>query len=158
MLGVLAIMGVITVMGIAGYTQAMNRARRNSFEGQLSEIIQNVRDLYSSKSLPIAAYIHGKLRTIGVPMTDPWGNEIKVYTNAGYMEESQDFDVNTAYFAVVTDKLAAADCVHISNACLIQSAFRVSVNTTPVDVKSSMDEIVAACNRQENEVTGYWRK
>jgi type II secretory pathway pseudopilin PulG len=158
MLGVLAIMGVVTVMGITGYSQAMNRAKRSQFDGRISDIVQNVRDLYQSQSLPIAAYIHGKLRTIGVNMTDPWGEEIKVYTNAGFMEKSNDFDLSTAYFAVVLDKLSPANCSYVSNTCFIQSAFRIAVNNTTIDPQDDMSFITESCSREENQVTGYWRK
>ncbi|MBQ9035079.1 MAG: hypothetical protein IJ099_03835 [Alphaproteobacteria bacterium] len=46
MLGVLAIIGVLTVGGIAGYTKAMNRYRLNETEKQITSIVANIRTLY----------------------------------------------------------------------------------------------------------------
>lgn len=46
MLGVLAIIGVLTVGGIAGYTKAMSKYRVNKIKDQISTIVANVRTLY----------------------------------------------------------------------------------------------------------------
>lgn len=46
MLGVLAIIGVLTVGGVAGYTKAINKYRINRIKNQITTITANVRTLY----------------------------------------------------------------------------------------------------------------
>lgn len=47
MLGVLAIIGVLSVGGIAGYTKAMNKYRINKVVDQVTMIVTNIRTLYA---------------------------------------------------------------------------------------------------------------
>lgn len=49
MLGVLAIIGVLSVGGIAGYSKAMSRYRVNKTADQVAQIINGVRTLYSGQ-------------------------------------------------------------------------------------------------------------
>lgn len=49
MLGVLAIIGVLSVGGIAGYSKAMERYRVNETINQISYIVQNTRDLFKTQ-------------------------------------------------------------------------------------------------------------
>lgn len=49
MLGVLAIIGILSVGGIAGYSKAMERYRVNETINQISHIVQNTRDLFKTQ-------------------------------------------------------------------------------------------------------------
>ena len=49
MLGVLAIVGVLSVGGIAGYSKAMAKFKTNKVIDQINTISTNVRTLYSSQ-------------------------------------------------------------------------------------------------------------
>jgi type II secretory pathway pseudopilin PulG len=49
MLGVLAIIGVLSVGGIAGYTKAMMKVKINKTISQISQISANIRSLYASQ-------------------------------------------------------------------------------------------------------------
>lgn len=49
MLGVLAIVGVLSVGGIAGYSKAMEKAKNNMLISQVSELTMNIRSLYTSQ-------------------------------------------------------------------------------------------------------------
>ncbi len=49
MLGVLAIIGVLSVGGIAGYSQAMSKFKVTKAMDQVQTIIQNIRTLYASQ-------------------------------------------------------------------------------------------------------------
>ena len=49
MLGVLAIIGVLSVGGLVGYSKAMERYRVNETVNQISHIVQNTRDLFKSQ-------------------------------------------------------------------------------------------------------------
>jgi Tfp pilus assembly protein PilE len=50
MLGVLAIIGVLSVGGIAGYSKAMNKYRTNKVADNISMIVTNIRTLYAQQS------------------------------------------------------------------------------------------------------------
>lgn len=49
MLGVLAIVGVLSVGGIAGYSKAMAKYKMNTLLAQVSELTMNIRSLYMSQ-------------------------------------------------------------------------------------------------------------
>lgn len=49
MLGVLAIVGVLSVGGIAGYSKAMMKAKNNMLISQISELTMNIRTLYTTQ-------------------------------------------------------------------------------------------------------------
>lgn len=49
MLGVLAIVGVLSVGGIAGYSKAMAKAKNNRLISEISELTINIRSLYTSQ-------------------------------------------------------------------------------------------------------------
>ena len=49
MLGVLAIIGVLSVGGIAGFSKAMERYRVNETINQITHIVQNTRDLFKTQ-------------------------------------------------------------------------------------------------------------
>ena len=50
MLGVLAIIGVLSVGGIAGYSKAMNKFKTNKVADNVSMIVTNIRTLYAQQS------------------------------------------------------------------------------------------------------------
>ncbi len=50
MLGVLAIIGVLSVGGIAGYSKAMNKYRTNKVADNISMIVTNIRTLYAQQT------------------------------------------------------------------------------------------------------------
>ena len=49
MLGVLAIIGVLSIGGIAGYSKAMTKYRINKLSDQITQLAQNIRALYASQ-------------------------------------------------------------------------------------------------------------
>ena len=50
MLGVLAIIGVLSVGGIAGYSKAMNKFKTNKIADNVSMIVTNIRNLYAQQN------------------------------------------------------------------------------------------------------------
>ena len=50
MLGVLAIVGVLSVGGIAGYSKAMEKFKINKTTDQISQIVTNIRTLYAQQT------------------------------------------------------------------------------------------------------------
>ena len=51
MLGVLAIIGVLSVGGIAGYSKAMNKFKTNKVADNVSMIVANVKTLYAQQKI-----------------------------------------------------------------------------------------------------------
>ncbi|MBR1841090.1 MAG: hypothetical protein IJ778_03060 [Alphaproteobacteria bacterium] len=49
MLGVLAIMGVLSIGGIAGYSKAMMKYKINKTSDQIVQIVSGLRTMYSSQ-------------------------------------------------------------------------------------------------------------
>ena len=49
MLGVLAITGVLTVGGIAGFQKAMRKHRMNVMRDQIIQVVQSIKNLYASQ-------------------------------------------------------------------------------------------------------------
>ncbi|MBR2137470.1 MAG: hypothetical protein IJ852_05915 [Alphaproteobacteria bacterium] len=90
MLGVLAIIGVLSVGGIAGYSKAMQKYRINKTADQVAQIINGVRTLYSgqknytgingtvlrkAKILPESAFESSSSNNV----TNPFGGVLEIY-------------------------------------------------------------------------------
>ena len=91
MLGVLAIIGVLSVGGIAGYSKAMTKYRINKTIDQITQISQNVRMLYgrqrqknyrnlSGRILYKANLAPKEMFGSGYSMTNAWGEIFEVET------------------------------------------------------------------------------
>ena len=50
MLGVLAIIGVLSVGGIAGYSKAMNKFKTNKIADNVSMLVANIKTLYAQQN------------------------------------------------------------------------------------------------------------
>ena len=97
-LGVLAIMGVITVLGISGYTAALEKNRKDKFEIQLHEISSKVAEIYAGKIFPpLTTYIYftNELEKMGFELIDPWGNEIRVRYPVSGVDSADQFVIAT---------------------------------------------------------------
>ncbi len=69
MLGVLAIIGVLSVGGIAGYSKAMNKYKINKTTDQVSMLVANLRTLFSSQG-NYAGLTNGSAIRFGVVPND----------------------------------------------------------------------------------------
>ena len=121
MLGVLAIIGVLSVGGIAGYSKAMNKYKINKTNDQLSMLIANIRTLFSSqgnyKDLSNANAIKfgvvpedmikdgsGGAQTL----SNAFGGEVKIGASGGRVS-----DDNEA-FSIVYSGLSSEACVTLA--------------------------------------------
>ena len=111
MLGVLAIVGVLSVGGIAGYSQAMAKFKVTKAMDQVQTIITNMRTLYASSRTysqvtPATAYTVGILTDetyTGSKGINPFGGEIN-------------FGNTTRTFSVTYTNLTPEACVKIATA------------------------------------------
>lgn len=116
MLGVLAIIGVLSVGGIAGYSQAMSKFKVTKAMDQVQTIIQNIRTLYASQRkystiLPTHAQAMGILTEESINGSkglNPFGGEIQfgVGSSAG----------NERSFTLTYTQLTGEACVKMATA------------------------------------------
>ena len=96
-LGVLAIIGVLSVGGIAGYSKAMTKYRINKTIDQITQISQNVRMLYgrqrqknyrnlNTRILYKANLAPKEMFGSGYSMTNAWGREFDIIGLGDFFE------------------------------------------------------------------------
>ena len=78
MLGVLAIVGVLSVGGIAGYSKAMTKFKINKTADQISQIVTNIRTLYAQQTT-YEGLDFGTAVSMGV-IPDEMGTDNRVYS------------------------------------------------------------------------------
>ena len=89
MLGVLAIIGVLSVGGIAGYSKAMNKYKINKSTDQVSMLVANIRTLFSSQG-DYAGLSNGQAIKFGVVPND-------MYTASSNNTYASNYDINNAF-------------------------------------------------------------
>ena len=113
MLGVLAIIGVLSVGGISGYSKAMAKYRANKTLDQISLLITNIRTLYANQynytGLGNAALENFELVSAdmksGTDYINPFGGKIKIEATNG-----------NANFAVTYTGLDKQACITMATA------------------------------------------
>ena len=118
MLGVLAIVGVLSVGGIAGYSKAMNKFKTNKLIDQVNMMSTNIRTLYSSQRNYTGLNNEIGIKTGIVPaemfsptdtnyvITNAFGGTVLVKASATSGDE------NGAY-VIAVDGVPAASCISI---------------------------------------------
>ena len=124
MLGVLAIIGVLSVGGIAGYSQAMSKFKVTKTSDQIQTMVTNIRTLFASqrnyKSVKTGSAANSQvLYSVGI-LTDemcPGGGDAcatPVNPYAGDIELSSESDNNYKDFTVTYKGLTADACVRLA--------------------------------------------
>lgn len=121
MLGVLAIVGVLSVGGIAGYSKAMNKFKTNKMIDQVNMIATNIRTLYSSQKtyngltnnvamkigvIPGEMYDASKVNDTYSTITNAFGGDVKLKAATHVFADDS--------FIIGIDKIPAASCVSIA--------------------------------------------
>ena len=120
MLGVLAIIGVLSVGGIAGYSKAMMKFKINKTIDQVTQLSQNIRTLYA-KQKNYASLSHKVIRKANLApselfidtdsdykMTNAFGGEFIVLTGFGLKTQGDYKD-----FMFVLDKIPEDACIEL---------------------------------------------
>ena len=89
MIGVLAIIGVLSIGGIAGYSKAMNKFRVNKTADQITQLAQNIRTLYIGQrkyndltySVIKRSHLAPEEMYDGPSLINPFGGTVEVWTN-----------------------------------------------------------------------------
>ena len=93
MLGVLAIIGVLSVGGIAGYSKAMTKFKTNQVADQVSTIVTNIKTLYAQQK-DYSRLDRETALSLGVVPTE-LGSDLTNPFNGGVDVRSDDYDINT---------------------------------------------------------------
>ena len=158
MLGVLAVIGVLTVAAIAMYSAAMSKYKTGKAKEQINVINQGVveryytKDEYGTGSEPDLTEILIKTAVIpadmkGNPPKNPWGGETTVYGNSigGSLNDS---------FKIIYTEVPEEACLDLA---IIDwgsnlDEIRVGNNTTaPDDAPMTDEQAITACT-DENTI------
>ncbi len=121
MLGVLAIIGVLSIGGISGYSKAMSKFRVNKTLDQISMLVMNVRSMYSANVdyTGLNAKIAIQMGIIPADMLDPAttkSNAEKVYNTYQGVVELAPVKDKPNQFTVLYTALPRDACVTIATA------------------------------------------
>ena len=121
MLGVLAIIGVLSVGGIAGYSKAMNKYKINKTTDQVSMLVANIRTLFSSQgdydgldnaqAIKFGVVPEDMYNTSGSDpdaITNAFGGDVKIGASGG--RKSGDKEA----FSIVYSGLSSEACVTLA--------------------------------------------
>ena len=116
MLGVLAIIGVLSVGGIAGYSRAMAKFKISKAMDQMSMLVANIRTLYSGQR-SYAGLDNGAANSFGVVPSDMSGGAGgAIITNAFGSDVTIGTSTDNLRFFVAFDGLGREACVQLATA------------------------------------------
>jgi hypothetical protein len=69
-------MGVITVMGIAGYLHMAENTKVNEMEEKILKIVTTVNEMYVGQYVPSTITVNNSIIAAGISMKTPWGGSM----------------------------------------------------------------------------------
>ena len=111
MLGVLAIIGVLSVGGIAGYSKAMNKYKINKTNDQVSMLVANIRTLFSSQN-NYEGLDNAQAIKFGVVPND-------MYQSSTSSTVTVD-DIQNAFGGAVFINASGTDAAHLTSAFIVE--------------------------------------
>ena len=157
MLGVLAIIGVLSVGGIAGYSKAMMKFKINKTAKQITEIVTNIRILYMHQddfnglnnitAIQMGA-VPDDLKLNGSSITNTFGGNINIYGN-GY-DQDKSFFINLS-------GLPKEACVALATADWGTTSSSGLVGMVVIAYSMGMGYVVDGCDSEgEIGLGGYY--
>ncbi len=133
MLGVLAIIGVLSVGGIAGYSKAMTKYRINKTIDQITQISQNVRMLYgrqrqknyrnlSGRILYKAVLAPKEMFGSGYSMTNAWGREFDITGLGDFFAILTQIPSEEACIELATQDWGSRDTTGLNSVIIVSTA------------------------------------
>ena len=121
MLGVLAIVGVLSVGGIAGYSKAMTKFKINKTIDEISHIVANVRTLYAQQTTYVGLNTASAIKMGVIPDSLPTGGDDSwaysktalgayLYVNADFLYTTPYYNIGK-YFEVMLDGISSEACI-----------------------------------------------
>ena len=118
MLGVLAVIGVLSVGGIAGYSKAMTKYRVNKTADQIAQLAQNIRTLYASQknynTLNSTVIKKAHLapedmydNTNSTTMYNPFGGDVYV------MQQGKNYNSDNKAFVITSSRIPQEACIEL---------------------------------------------
>lgn len=171
MIGVIAIIGILTVGGIAGYSKGMEMWRINRTSNQISQIVANIRALYrgqmdfrgldSEKNYTAIDRTHMFPPEMGSEgnYQNPFSGKVELYTS-GYLMSSTNTDDDSGEVTREVDKLAFMLVYHglPKSACLGLATKDWGTGSAgglvAMSVNTSLDDITAH-NCRKTIVAGH---
>jgi len=121
MLGVLAIVGVLSVGGIAGYSKAMNKFKANKFIDQVNQVSTNVRTMFASQR-SYASLNNSTAADLGILPTDMYDAKTTPGSMAGVtnafggnfiVKSAKTLGGEAGAFIIAADGIPAAACLAV---------------------------------------------
>ena len=114
MLGVLAIVGVLSVGGIAGYSKAMEKFKINKTADQISQIVTNIRTLYAQQTTYAGLNTSNAIKMgvtpddlgSGTTLTHAFGSDIEIV--------SGDYSTSLEHFSIYIYNPPAGACISLA--------------------------------------------
>ena len=113
MLGVLAIIGVLSVGGIAGYSQAMSKYKVSKTTDQIQTMVTNIRTLFAGQR-SYKGLTGENAYTMGILTDETWDGTNASNAYGGEIILSTFTDPTPHYFAITYNGLSQDACVRMS--------------------------------------------
>ncbi len=143
MLGVLAIIGVLSVGGIAGYSQAMSKFKVSKTTDQVQTMVTNIRTLFTGQRT-YAGLTGENAYTMGILTDETWNSKEKKGENAYGGEILFGTPNDQKYFSITYNGLSQDACTRLtmadwgdSSSGLIGIIAQATAQTAPKDTDKS---------------------
>ena len=139
MLGVLAIIGVLSVGGIAGYSQAMSKFKVSKTTDQVQTMVTNIRTLFAGQR-SYAGLTGENAYTMGILTDETWDGAKATNAYGGEIILSTFTGDNPHYFAITYNDLPQDACVRM----VMSDWGDASSGLVGLDVKGTAGEALEA--------------
>ena len=177
MLGVLAIIGVLSVGGIAGYSKAMMKYRINKTIEQITLIAGNIRTFFAPQKdfTDLGTYSEPNITVVkkaklvpddmwttyttssggsGEYIENAWGGELEIYSSNSYYSPSFSIRVTDVTESICIE-LLSRDWKNIASGLTIDVWAEDTSWDVPIDVNKEsldIDDILEFCSSDDEEV------
>ena len=146
MLGVLAIIGVLSVGGLAGYNMAMGRVRENKFVEEFEAVVFNAGETFSSMGvLPAGSFDFVDISALQTAASAISG-DIQVQFLARWAVTSP-YDYNIKF-----TKLPSSLCLKLLNISFGQPVCLDDDGGNPINIEKHKTQMQALCNSSPNTI------
>ncbi|MBR1916076.1 MAG: hypothetical protein IJ830_06560 [Alphaproteobacteria bacterium] len=182
MLGVLAIIGVLSAGGLAGYSKAMFKHKLNSTMDQITMLVTNIRTMYGTQG-NYSGLNNGSAVNLGIVpavmdggsgsgsargLTNPFKGGVTI-TTTDATTGSAASGTSATGFKLTYDGLPTEACIALATADFGSGAgsgfIGVEAENSKITTKAiganegtalSMDNAIAGCNKSTNTVSWYF--
>lgn len=136
MLGVLAIIGVLSIGGIAGYTKAMSKYKITKATDNLTMLLADIRTLYADKQafvgLSNESVLEYELAPSGMVGPDE-DTLVNAFGGSVFVTPVKYNGITAAGFVVVYNGMDKASCMNLATSDWGNGVFGITVNGTNIE-------------------------